>query len=60
MALSSTLRMGSLAACGALQHRSGLRRLLTPDEVDDAARLLGRDTDVPRLRLGFHRCPFAL
>src|SRR6476646_5050589 len=40
-----------------LQHRNGLGRLLATDQVHDAAGLLGRDTDVPRLRLGFHRCP---
>src|SRR6478735_3919183 len=40
-----------------LQHRNGLGRLIATDQVHDAAGLLGRDTDVPRLRLGFHRCP---
>jgi hypothetical protein len=39
------------------QHRDRLARLPATDEVDDAPGLPGRDADVPRLRLGFHRCP---
>jgi hypothetical protein len=38
-----------------LQHRDGLGRLTAADEIDDAPGLRGRDADVPRLRLGFHR-----
>ena len=41
------------------QYRLGVCRIHPSDEVDDAARLHGRDTDVPRLGPGFHRYPLA-
>src|SRR5690625_4130942 len=47
-------RVGRRLLCE-LEHREGFRRLLTTNEVDDAASLLGRDAQVAHLRLGFHR-----